>query len=101
MPDSVRRWYDIQDRLTRIEIVLRAIYREVRKDMAELDDELDSIEAAESAEQADLARVIADLEAKAQAGTITDEERSRLQALQAAIEADTAALDQADPPAAQ
>lgn len=89
-------WLD-RTQLNRIERKLDALIQRMEIDMSELDAELTDIETAEAAEHADIERVITDLEAKDQAGTLTDDERTRLEALKAEIAADTAAIDAADP----
>lgn len=80
---------DIRHRVTRLE-------RKVDQDNTELGVELDKIEADDQAEAAAVARVeqeVADLKAKATAGTLTGEEHQRLAALENELEARTARLN--------
>lgn len=83
--------------LDRIEHKIDANHRTEEKFMGDLDNELTDIEGAEASEHTDVQRIIADLEAKATDGTITDEERARLEALKSEIAADDAAINAGDP----
>lgn len=92
--------------------MLRAHITETEHDMANIDDELTTLEGDEAAEQASLAtltadekRELADLQALKDAGqTLTPEQEQRfaaldtaIQANEAALDADTASIDAADP----
>jgi len=96
-----RGWFkEVTRSLDRLERHLGTVQHDQRTEeriMGKLDDELDGIEAAEATEHDDIQRIIADLEAKATDGTITDAEAARLDALKTAIAADTAAIDAGDP----
>lgn len=98
-----------QDELTRL---MRTHITETEHDMTNIDDELATLEGDEAAEQASLAtltadeeRELADLRALKDAGqTLTPEQEQRfatldaqIQANKAALDADTAAIDTADP----
>lgn len=85
--------------LDRVEHKLDELLKGVKIMGNELDTELDGIEAGVSAEHVDVQRIITDLEAKATDGSITDDERARLEALKAEIAADDAAINTADPAA--
>lgn len=83
--------------LDRIEHKIDVDHQQEEKAMGDLENELTGIEGAQATEHTDVQRIIADLEAKGTAGTITDDERARLEALKAEIAADTAAIDAGDP----
>jgi hypothetical protein len=82
----------ITTRLARIE---RAILQEA-KTMAEVDDELTAVEAAETALDTDLTRELADLVAAVK-GKLTDAEHAAFQSVIDKLTADKAAIDAADP----
>ena len=98
--------------LDRIERLIRALAQRMEIDMSELDDKLTAIETAEAGEETALAtlgadeqRELADLQALQAGGqTLTADQAARLDALAAkvaqdtaAVQADTAAIDAADP----
>ena len=89
----------VEERLARIERAVTSLKGEIMSDVNELDAELTGIEAAQATEQATEDKVLADLEAKEQSGAITDEERTRLEAIRATAVAQTTELEAADAPA--
>ena len=76
---------------------LRIDHQQEEKHMAELDDRLAELQAAEDTNTASLARLIADFEAAP--GTLNDAQRAALDALKAEIVGNAAAIDAADPAA--
>jgi uncharacterized coiled-coil protein SlyX len=80
--------------LAAIKRVLGIIHREQEHDMAELDDRLADLQAAEDTNTAKLARLITDFEA---AGTLTPDQTAALDALKAEIVGNSDAIDAADP----
>lgn len=81
---------DVRARLIRIEA-------KMDHDNTELGQELDQIEADEATEAAAIDHVLADLEAKEAAGTLTGDEHQRLEAIRAEIRRQTDEVNAADP----
>lgn len=86
--------------LARFERIERALTH-LGVDMSELDDKLTTLETDYDALEADEQRELADLQALKDAGqTLTPDQESRLDALDAKFKADQAAIDAVDAPPA-